>query len=730
MTFLNPLVLLGLLAAAIPILLHLFNLRKLRTIEFSTLTFLKELQKTKIRRIKIRQWLLLLFRTLLVILLVMAFARPTVRGSLSGIVGERAKTTAVFILDDTPSMTASDDQGEYLQQSVDAASRVAALMTDGDEVYLLKLSSLSQSATATDIPPIRNLHLLQAALRETKPTFRHHTLEDALRLSARLVAASTNLNREVYLFSDFQEGGITSASSSALAPESLFPESVRFFAVQIGKRQLHNIGIESIAIPTTMFEPGKAFPVRVRLLNASENAVEGFIVSLFLNGERVTQKGVDIPGRSSAEVEFTAVPKSAGILEGMVELESDDVDFDNRRYFTVDIPISVRVLLVGTSADLQYVRLALGTREAASASTFQIRETTTERLTASDILASDVILFSNPRDLTVAQTEQLSAFLDGGRGIMIFPGSQTQPATFNADFAVKLKSPTLLGIEQLRPDPARDEIESFVTFDRVDLRHPVFQGMFEEDHLKATAPRQVSPQRAIETPKVKTFARFQLPPTARTVMTLSNGVPFLVEVPALQGRILLFAVAPNLDWSDFPLKGLFVPLVHRAVAYLAAEQPVGEVFVGEEVLLRTKSSSTEKWTILSPTKVETVVQPVATGIERLIRFRDTETPGIYTLQSGTTTVRKFAVNPHPDESKTATADAAELDRIYRRLGIAPDAVQTVEPTEEIQRTVLQARHGVELWKHFLLAALIIAIVEMLVARESKRDLASIQPSAS
>ena len=59
MTFLNPFVLFGLAAAAIPILIHLFNIRKLRTIEFSTLTFLKELNKNKIRRIKIRQWLLL-----------------------------------------------------------------------------------------------------------------------------------------------------------------------------------------------------------------------------------------------------------------------------------------------------------------------------------------------------------------------------------------------------------------------------------------------------------------------------------------------------------------------------------------------------------------------------------------------------------------------------------------------------------------------------------------------
>ena len=73
MTFLNPFVLIGLAAASIPILLHLFNLRKLQKIEFSTLTFLKELQKTKIRRLKLRQLLLLFLRTMIVVLVVTAF---------------------------------------------------------------------------------------------------------------------------------------------------------------------------------------------------------------------------------------------------------------------------------------------------------------------------------------------------------------------------------------------------------------------------------------------------------------------------------------------------------------------------------------------------------------------------------------------------------------------------------------------------------------------------------
>src|SRR5260221_12200822 len=112
MTFLNPLVLFGLAAAAIPVILHLLNLRKLRTIEFSTLTFLKELQQTKIRRLKLRQLLLLLIRTLLIVLIVIAFARPTLRGTILGTIGSHAHSTVVFILDDSFSETVSDEHAE------------------------------------------------------------------------------------------------------------------------------------------------------------------------------------------------------------------------------------------------------------------------------------------------------------------------------------------------------------------------------------------------------------------------------------------------------------------------------------------------------------------------------------------------------------------------------------------------------------------------------------------
>src|SRR3989339_1590145 len=101
MTFLNPAVLFGLIAASIPILIHLFKLRKLKKIEFSTLAFLKELQKNKIRKIKLKQWILLALRVLIILFAVMAFARPALQSIKIGGTTSAAKTTAIFILDDT-----------------------------------------------------------------------------------------------------------------------------------------------------------------------------------------------------------------------------------------------------------------------------------------------------------------------------------------------------------------------------------------------------------------------------------------------------------------------------------------------------------------------------------------------------------------------------------------------------------------------------------------------------
>ena len=380
MTFLNPLVLFGLLAASIPILLHIFNLRKLKTIEFSTLAFLKELQKTKIRRLKIRQILLLILRTLLVLLLVTAFSRPTLKGSFSEGFASQAKTSVVLVIDDSYSMTKVDDQGELLKQAKMAASQTVDLLRDGDEVFLLKLSEANAERSEEQRIPTRSFASLRSAIAEIRPSYVHQKLEDALRVTAKLLSASKNFNKEVYLFSDFQSGIVKSVSAGGTFSERLFQPEVRFFFVSIGNTEIQNASVDAVTIPNTIFEPNRPFSVNAKITNHSPNEITNTLVSVFAGGTRVAQKGVTVPGSGSVEVTLSVVPKSPGFLEGIVTLEDDDLEFDNRRYFAVTIPQELHVLLIGSPTDLRYIKLALATRSMSDSSSLKISEATVEQI--------------------------------------------------------------------------------------------------------------------------------------------------------------------------------------------------------------------------------------------------------------------------------------------------------------------------------------------------------------
>ena len=719
LTFLNPIALIGLLASGIPILLHIFNLRKLKTIEFSTLTFLKELQKTKIRRLKLCQLLLLILRTLLVVAVVIAFSRPTLKGSLPGKLAGQAKTTAVIIIDDSQSMTASDEQGELLHQAKNAALAVVNLLKDGDEVFLLKLSEVPMDGTSEISPALRNFPAIRSAVNEIKPSSVHRSIEDGLRFSARLLAISQNFNREVYIVSDFQSGSIESKTHIVKTNESLFAPTTQFFLVPLGKRELQNVSVESIEIPNAIFEVNKPFVVKAKLANHGKSNLQNHVVSVYQDGNRVGQKGVDIRAGQSVETEFTLVPKHAGFLEGKIELEDDDLEFDNTRFFTVHIPEELHVILVGSTSDLTYLRITLTTRLSDSSASLNIKQVPYDRFSSFQLTGSDVVVFSNLHAMTQDQSSALKTYLQKGGGMILFPGAQTTNDAFNTSIAAPLGISAVTSAEN---NSTSQPVNSFLEFDKVDIRHPIFSGMFEETEAKQPAgyPQQ---QHVVESPTI--IKSFHFVPTAksRSLITLTNGYPFMLEEQIGDGRVLLFSVAANTEWSNFPLKGLFVPLVHRSLAYLSQEPPIDHpAVVGEEITLHLRLSVPQKLTMRKPDGSVLSLNPQQIAAEKSIRFFDNDLPGFYTVSSGSSIFNMYAVNVDPDESNTAPSDEKLRMNMFRRIGIADNAIHLVNQVQDVQRVIKESRLGTELWKQFLIAALLIAIIEMFVARDRKQSL--------
>ena len=354
MTFLNPAILFGLLAASIPIIIHLLNLRKLKKIEFSTLQFLKELQKNKIRKIKLKQWLLLALRVLIILCIVTAFARPTLVGVSIGGTTSAAKTTAVFILDDTFSMSVVDQNGSYFNQAKEAIKNILTQFEEGDEFALVLVSHQPDEIEMTS-----NLNKFKQEIDASTISFASSKLNNAIVKAAGLIGEAENFNKEIYLLTDFQKGRLATENELTDLKEQL-GEQVRLYSLNYEGKEVSNFGIDEVKINTQIFEKDKPIKFDAIVKNYSNRAKDNLVVSLFINGERLAQQSINLNPGESKTANLLATAKTFGYNEALVEIEEDDILEDNKRFTSFFIPEKIPVLILTDNlADTKLVEAAL-----------------------------------------------------------------------------------------------------------------------------------------------------------------------------------------------------------------------------------------------------------------------------------------------------------------------------------------------------------------------------------
>jgi hypothetical protein len=146
--FLHPWLLAGLVAAGIPILLHLVARREPPTVVFPAVRYLVTTTRENQRRLRLTNWLLLLLRTLLIAALVMAAAGPTLR--LSGVPGHPA-TAMVVIVDNSPSSAAVAGGTPRLTRFKAAARAVLRRGTPADALWLLTADGTPRAGDAATL---------------------------------------------------------------------------------------------------------------------------------------------------------------------------------------------------------------------------------------------------------------------------------------------------------------------------------------------------------------------------------------------------------------------------------------------------------------------------------------------------------------------------------------------------------------------------------------------------
>ncbi|MBN2565131.1 MAG: hypothetical protein JXB46_05425, partial [Candidatus Eisenbacteria bacterium] len=301
-----------------------------------------------------------------------------------------------------------------------------------------------------------------------------------------------------------------------------------------------------------------------------------------------------------------------------------------------------------------------------------------------------VVILADVERLDLAGAEWLRIHIENGGGVLLVLGNRTDIRFWNSELL-----PELTGAEAVRPIQRADGVR----LAPAGPGHPILEGLVFGERLID----DIYVRRAIELGSVSAEEVLELP---------GIGPALLFHREGESGEVACLTIGVDPSWSDLPRSGFVVPLFHRVVARLAdVGSKRSSVLVGEDVVVRLPPDQMGLIEVTGPDGSVTTAEAAYSG-PAAAALRGARLPGIYSFRSGERLVAMGSVNIDPIESDLASAGDNEI-----MAAVAPLNCLFVDPGADVAEAVLQARHGRELWRAFLYAALLLVAIEMILARQ-------------
>ncbi len=690
MTFLNPAILIGAVAAVVPVLIHFLNLRKLERVEFSTLTFLKELQKSKIRKLKFKQLLLMILRILIILSLVFAFARPTAKTNAFTGTTSAAKVTAVLVIDDSPSMDLLGENGTNFNVMKKIAKEVLNNFQDGDGIFIVKLSDAS-IRKFTEISKARKF-LKTIKLSACKGNF-----YAAVKKAKAVLLSSKDANKELYLISDFQRN----IFSADVEDEKRAVLNSKIFYIPLKIPSVNNFAVSGLQLENKILRKDKKVSFSADVRFYGRNVTAGTVLSLFLNGKKESQFSLN--GKNTGKVKFDVTLLKSGLIRTLLKASDDAFNYDNENYLCFKVPEVIRIAIIKKfGADTKFLKLALGSNVKGLVREYEFEQRQFNSVNLNDYNVIVIVGYSKELNF-----KRIQNYLNAGHGVIFIPAKNSTEEEL-AELCKGLQIPSFGKLIFGK------NYESINAFAETDFSHPIFEGVF----LKGKRPQ-------IESPEFYGYFKFVISGEGRPIIKLADGSSFLSEFNKGKGKLLVFNVPFDLEFGNFPLKGFFAPLVNKTLFYLSSDvASIKSVLAGQTIAVDLSEALLQQLTVVRPDGSKEIVD--LTGYNKnYFPFTQTNEIGIYKFYSGKKIIDFVSVNPVKSESVLKSLEQKSLQNKIAEVFPGSKILQVNEDAK-IKNVVLRSRYGVELGKYFLILAIVFALAEMLVGKSSKKDLVEVK----
>lgn len=430
MQFKHPELLYALFLLLIPIIVHLFQLRKFQKEAFTNVAFLKEVTLQTRKSSQLKRWLILATRLLLLAAIILAFAQPFTAKTDAF---KTEKETVVY-LDNSFSMQAKGNQGELLKRAVQD------IIGNVPENQNIALFTNDNTFRNTSIKALKN-DMLQLDY-SAKPM----TTNAVLLKAKTLFSKNSDTQKDLIFISDFQQanGGFQKEADT----------TINIFAVKLQPVSTSNIAIDSAYISNAS---ASNIELKVTLENNGD-ALENLPVSLFNNDELIAKTSVAI--NKTAETTFS-LPTNT-VINGKITIEDTGLQYDNSLFFNINSAPKINVLTISDSPVLFLQRIF-------TEDEFNFTSTASNQLNYNVIDAQNLIVLNELENIPTSLASALKTFTEQGGFVVVIPANNSTLASYNfllSNFNLSFT----------------DAVETEKHITTINFSHPLYsQGVFEKE---------------------------------------------------------------------------------------------------------------------------------------------------------------------------------------------------------------------------------------------------------
>jgi len=576
MSFLNPLLLLGVLGIALPILAHLLNRHQVKRTDWAAMRFLNRSVRVRSRQLRLRDLLLLLMRCLAVLLLVLGLARPFLASDGSGLAGFGAARAGVVIaIDASCSMQRSEGNSTRFQQALAKAEVIAGTIRQGDPISLVLLGS-EHRVVARNVAFDRAT--FSAWLADQQATFESLDLDSLPKFLGELSAELKSPQREIYIITDLleQQWQPRAEYLNASFRELTGGAAVLLVPVTGGSE---NLAITELELVSGVLRKDTTARYRATIHNFGENVVQNVKVSGLMNDISVDSKVIPNIGPGTSETVSLFMPfRDAGAVRIAATLDDDALLADNSRRAVAVIRDQVSVLcvdgdsVVGTSSLL--IAAALQShRSFGSQDDLAVKSVSWTDLPSQDLQRYDLVVLADVPDITPEQALAFESYVREGRGLIWFAGDRIKASAWN-ERSVLSKDTFLLPAVIEESIETTDAMGVGRPLDPSLVNHPVCRslGTLAEDLLSEARFHKV----------------LQVNPAATSTKVLAlagSDLPILLGHSLGRGKVFMFTTSAGAAWNNMGVTPIFPLLLQQMVTYLTAREFERPQTVGDSLSL-------------------------------------------------------------------------------------------------------------------------------------------------